>query len=87
MTTPQPDPIVVDVTAEDIALGVRMVAASCPIAMALKRQGFKHVSVSTGYACVNFVLYNLPKVARHFVANFDDMKPVTPFKFRLSERE
>lgn len=87
MTTPQPYPIVVDVTSEDIALGVRMVPGACPIALALKRQGFKHVSVSSGYTCVDFVSYNLPKVVRQFVANFDDMKPVTPFKFRLSERE
>lgn len=77
--------VTVKVTQEHINKGKVQNENSCPIALALKEQGFKGVAVPGG----TFTLkvgkfhpsYTLPKKADQFVDTFDYEGKVKPFEF------
>lgn len=80
----------VEVTAEDIAQGVRNQAFECPVACALTRSGLDHPSAwpSRVYygpfdAPNGRLTAKLPEEAAAFIAAFDDGRPVEPFAFEI----
>lgn len=73
-----------------MALGIPEVSDSCPIALALKRNGVKgaYVDGSTAegkYKGHSFCT-DLPLIARAFVKRFDNRKPTKPFRFILNTK-
>lgn len=82
---------IIQVKQIDINSGVRKKAQYCPIARALKRHGFKHVSVGFVYMTYvsNTVYYSvtLPKRVRTFINRFDTGRPVKPFSFKIEVRD
>ncbi len=78
----------IDVTAEDIKQGVKGSAMSCPIALAVQRKRGYH-GATVGYSTCGAVgrgNWVLPKVARDFIAGFDNGREVAPFSFNLKRR-
>lgn len=77
--------VTVKVTQEHINKGKTMDGYFCPIALSLKAQGFKGVSVPGGVFSVKvgkFELnYLLPKKAIFFIYDFDGEGRVKPFTF------
>ena len=83
----------VDVTQDDIDHGCEQVPNRCPIALALKRMGYKNVSVvshavrwATKYLDPGSPVYavrKLPDEAAKFVQDFDLDREVKPFSFWL----
>lgn len=75
----------VKVTQKHIANGEPHDGDSCPIALALKQQGFRGVDVNYDSATFmdgDFTVYlTLPKVAQKFVSSFDEEEEVKPFEF------
>ncbi|QGJ92041.1 hypothetical protein SEA_KEELAN_77 [Gordonia phage Keelan] len=77
----------VEVTQEDIELGVRGRSHLCPISRAIQRKrGVKSASTTPWITNVvrpgrGLSTYQLPKVASEFVLAFDTNKPVEPFTF------
>ena len=79
----------INVTEEDIRMGLRYECSKCPIAIALKR-AYKEerVAVST----VAFLIYHL-SIPLHtldddsnivsFIEDFDNGRPVKPFSFEI----
>ena len=72
---------IIQVKQIDINSGVRKKAQYCPIARALKRHGFKHVSNTVYYSVT------LPKRVRTFINRFDTGRPVKPFSFKIEVRD
>jgi hypothetical protein len=75
----------VKVTQADIANGTRFSDKTCPIALAIKRMGFKTVSVSCLFAVAGRTRYELCAEAMAFVGGFDHFVNVKPATFRLKE--
>jgi len=81
--------VVVKVTAEDIAHGVKNDCERCPIARALWRAipgaspVVGGVSASWHDGAGSWVRVTLPASARGFVSDFDGRLPVAPFSFPL----
>ena len=78
----------VNVTAEDIARGIRVSANSCPVARALQRcTGDRLATVDGSRATVNyhrnFARFRLPPEVSYFVSDFDAGRPVAPFSFEF----
>lgn len=78
--------ITIDVTQEHIDYGEAGNSESCPIALMLKEQGYKDVSV--GDECM--FQYEgiewwapLPNIAINFIKEFDDGNKVEPFSFEI----
>lgn len=81
--------ITVEVTAEDIANGVKGKCTSCPVARALSRAAGEPWSVAFDYAtrerdCARAWL--TPK-CRTFIEDFDCGEPVAPFSFTIEVPE
>ena len=77
----------ITVTKEDIENGIRSSNKFCPIALALKRAGYKDAIVRTIeflYDCGNAGC-NLPLEAQKFIYSFDVGKPVKPFTFSIED--
>lgn len=76
--------MIVEVTQEDIDNGQRAVPSACPIARAI-RKNFMGATVNR----TNVKLdgwgksTELPQIAKNFVNDFDNGKPVRPFDFEL----
>lgn len=77
----------VEITAEDIKNGRAGEYNSCPISLALKRQGCQNLRVEEDY--ISFTLNNLPykyatpKKIANFIDEFDEGRSVMPLKFIL----
>jgi hypothetical protein len=77
----------IEVTAEDIADGLRNSAYECPIALACKRVGVPVPFVETDQVSngVQGVPAPLPREARDFIDRYDDGEDVEPFAFEINE--
>jgi hypothetical protein len=86
------------VSQQNIEEGQAGQCSGCPIALALKDQGFWDVSVGRTVAFgrfdpkpdvleapVHFIEYRLPRAAQRMIRRFDDDKPVKPATFILKE--
>jgi hypothetical protein len=85
--------MLVVVTADHIARGVRECCDNCPAALALQ-DAFPHhfVEVSDGMASIRrwgeaAVVVDLPPAAKRFVSRFDAGDEVEPFEFELPDAE
>lgn len=81
----------IEVTKEDIMRGMKKDCFSCPIARAMKRQGFTSVTVGrnqilASHADGSVVDVAAPKKVRVFVSRFDDGQYVEPFSFVLEDQ-
>lgn len=73
----------IQVTEEDIALGVPLKNVLCPVARAITRAVGKEACVTNLYYSIDTFEFPLPVVAIDFIANFDIGRPVKPFEFEL----
>lgn len=86
-------PLKVQVTAEDIAQGIRRVACFCPMADAIARAAGTPCTVGLADFCFYDVKpmlkFKLPRIARDFIRNFDDMGPsaVQPIEWAIQEAD
>ena len=74
----------IDVTQEDIEHGCKRDDVKCPIALALRRVGYKHISVSSYIAWMEndrHTLRQTPPDAAKFIEDFDNNREVKPFSF------
>jgi hypothetical protein len=80
------NPLLIEVLQEDIDKGVSR-ATACPIALAMRRQGFESVHVSPLRAYSGSRCFTLPAAASEFVVKFDcqGAHRVKPFSFILEE--
>lgn len=88
--------IKVQVTEEDIALGVRKSCSCCPVALALGRAtgAASHVSVGGGSAMYlppgaslldEWITVQLPVVANWWILTYDLSNAVGPIEFEIPE--
>lgn len=75
--------MVVKVTREDIDLGTPSSSTNCPIACALKRMGYRNITVGRTGAWFEGNHYNLPHEAQNFIDDFDKCYIVVPMEFIL----
>jgi hypothetical protein len=81
--------VYVNVTAEDIELGVRSVGTACPVARAVRRDVPSVTYVNVDFHCVDALVddervrWELPSAVKAFMARFDRGEPVQPFAFTL----
>lgn len=79
--------ITVRVTEDHIAEGTLADPECCPIALALESAGMDLASVNEYQASFDcegkFYLVGLPRRASRFVRDYDRLRPVKPFAFRL----
>ena len=78
--------IKVRVTREHIQRGARGVPSRCPVAYAVRSEGFADVVVLDGtvdWFDPKFHCVTQPRAVRRFIARFDAGKPVKPFTFML----
>ena len=73
----------INVTAEDIAKASRGNCFTCPIAKALRREGFSKVAVYEHTVWIGTLQFTLPLDATIFIQRFDSDSPVEPFAFEL----
>lgn len=76
---------VIEVTSNDIRLGHRDKAATCPVARAIKRAINRTVLI-THKNCFygsKYVGCSLPETACEFIQEFDSVKTVAPITFKL----
>ena len=77
--------LTVSVTKTHIKEGLQKSPYACPIALALRDQGYKHSDIAVSsinlYVKPNF--YVLPPEAANFVAIFDKNKNGEPFEFEI----
>ncbi len=83
--------MLIDITWEDIANGMRKESGRCPIALAMKRQtggGYVSVSPCTVYTYIKQVtkLYILADNASQFVEHFDVGEIVKPQTVEIIEQ-
>jgi len=71
------------VTQEHIDSGDKGRATSCPIANALRCEGYVYPSVCAQFVRVGARMYNLPDSVTNFIQNFDKGVEVEPFEFEL----
>ena len=76
----------VKVTYKDIAHGKRDDCVQCPVALALKRQGFVDPQVYMDTVLLKGSYYNLPTSATNFIMNFDRGNLVDELAFTLESR-
>jgi hypothetical protein len=81
--------IKINVTQEHIDKGIRGNTKYCPIARAVKQEGFTDVDVdgeTVDWAdkCGNYFSVTLPPIAEQFVHDFDDKMEVKPISFTLT---
>ena len=75
----------VTVTQQHINKGIPGTEVRCPIALALKDTGTKHLFVKKFYFETDKGIYRLPKAARDFVFKFDYKQEVAPFSFEAKQ--
>ena len=74
----------INVTQEDILLGVEVSCDGCPIARAISRAiPSSKVFVLGDKAIIDSVWVSLPRECLEFVCRFDNGLPVAPFSFTL----
>lgn len=73
----------IQVKQEDIDKGRRNVCFDCPIALALRREGYRDVVVGSAAVRISTTVIELPRSARRFINRFDNRKKVQPFNFIL----
>ena len=79
--------MVINVTQEDIEIGIKKSSSRCPIARALMRifpgnkvrVGFEDILIYNSYGLVN--RYKSTKNMKRFMNSFDHGKPVKPSRF------
>jgi hypothetical protein len=82
------DRLRVVVTASDIELGRRGTHCHCPIALAVRRLGFRYRDVCVDRESVDKGgEWKLPGVASQFVDDFDSARRVAPFAFYIQKKE
>lgn len=75
----------VDVTAEDIANGVRIDCAKCPVARAARyATGRNDVEASQGGISIGEMIFAAPHRVAEFISYFDRGSRVYPFAFDLT---
>jgi hypothetical protein len=76
-----PSKFVVEVTTNDIKLGIQNESDACPVALAIKRKTglLSRVYVSLMGADVGSTLYKLDGQTTVFIKKFDKGDPVLPF--------
>lgn len=84
------DNLKIQITQQDIVNGIPEKEDKCPIALALLRQGYKHVEVYDDYiSCQNTNLdieyFHTPFEAAEFISKFDEGKEVNPFEFEAEK--
>lgn len=72
----------ISVNRTDIRNGKKF-GANCPIALALKRQGFKNVDVSYGFIRADRTTVQTPSEVRSFMLEFDTDRRPDPASFEL----
>lgn len=72
----------VKVTAKHIAKGLSGSTQYCPVALALKENGFESAVVSETYAIVKGTYYYFRR-GTQFIKNFDEGKKVKPCTIKL----
>lgn len=84
----------ITVTQEDIQNGMPACNDACPIALAMQRVFGKEAHVGTMHFWPTAVEWpdapvegDLPRSARKFVRDYDDGRPVKPFRFKASYQE
>lgn len=85
--------MLVQVRSDHIARGIRLSHKYCPIALSLQDQFGSDTDISVGSLAIHVgkpgavvIHYDVPRVARMFIMNFDGGFPVTPLTFTLMER-
>lgn len=83
----------VEVTQEDISMGVRGSPVACPIARSMRRSGHRYARVGTRtvyqagigneYDLIGAVRLALPDSALEFIRSFDQAKEVAPMSFEI----
>ena len=82
--------ITIDVTQQDIDRAVRFSCGDCPIALAARRSlGNMSVFVTKRTMLIRRLQYtcdliSLPTDAVQFVSDFDERRPVSPFRFSIT---
>jgi hypothetical protein len=74
------------VTKNDIKRGHPFTCALCPVALSIQRRlslSVHQVSVGILTASIKRKVFQLPSIARNFIAAFDRGQPVSPFTFTL----
>lgn len=77
----------VTVTRDHIKRGKPGESEYCPIALALKGMGKRHVQVGEVCCCWDGGTADLPLKSTKFIERFDAKKPVKPFSFTLNVEE
>lgn len=84
----------IEVTAEDIEMGVRYECRGCPIARAVMRRFPEaeavfareyHITIFQPYGLASNIRFGTPNVAVNFMNVFDYGKPVQPITFEMVE--
>lgn len=78
----------IQVTEEDVRVGLPMSGEECPVARAMQRATGETWTVSTRYAFLKrpdqgTVTVRLPREVRQFTAAFDMDEPVAPLEFEF----
>lgn len=77
----------VEVTQEDIDLGVQGSSTSCPVARAINREvDGEGLDVDVETSCIYVTGYHLADTSdtvETFITSFDDLLPVEPFQFTI----
>lgn len=78
----------IQVTAEDISLGIRGRTSRCPVALAFNRTGcstsFVIVTPKLAREYQSHRCWELPPEATDFIKRFDAGLPVEPFEFEVA---
>lgn len=77
----------VNITADNIAKGKPSRSGGCPVALALKAEGFHAIGVGFSFGLFKLgkiqFSFGIPRKVENFIHRFDDGKSVKPFSFRL----
>jgi len=78
----------VTVTKKNCLFGIPQNISGCPIALALKKKGFKNIAVDEDQILVSkkgeYFTSKVVKAARRFIERFDEGLSVKPFSFNLT---
>lgn len=75
--------MIISVTRRDIRRGKPSHATACPVAIALRRGGFRPVSVDSHEFFCNGESQRLPYRAEEWILAFDETGTGEPFSFRV----
>lgn len=78
--------IKISVNEDELSQGLPGDCLACPIALALINQGYNKVWVDDNFVAFNDEVYSLPKNARYFIQDFDNLEDVRPLNFELTDR-